>query len=137
MIRLMAFRVAGVSVPGPSDVLGAAQAAAGWSARAVETAVSLPERLTTVLDDVDHLVRRIAAVADRADRLIDQAGAIVARADTTTQIARTIVARAESVVGSAEVITAEADQVVHSASRDHRPGRADCRRRGDQHRGSR
>jgi hypothetical protein len=137
MIALMAFRVAGVSVPGPSDVLGAAQAAAGWSARAVESAVALPERLATVLDDVDHLVRRIGAVAERADELVDraggilhgaeqavlasravveQAGTIVARADATTKTASTVVARAEGVVGSTETITARAGRIVEGAA---------------------
>ncbi len=91
----MAFRVAGVSVPGPFDVLGAAQAAAGWSARALEAAAGLPERLAAVLDDVEHLVRRVNAVADRADELVD---------------------RAAGVVGTAEKITATADRVVHDAA---------------------
>jgi hypothetical protein len=116
MIGLMAFRVAGVSVPGPSDVVGAAQVAAGWSARAVESAVALPERMAAVLDDVEALIRRINAVADRAEELVDRAGTIVARADATTQTASTIVARADAAVGSTEKITARAARIVDEAA---------------------
>ena len=93
----MAFRVAGVSVPGPSDVLGAAQAAAGWSAKAVETAVSLPERRQRalalgavrahVIDVRDEFVRDYAFPAL-------QAGALYAdRAPMTTALTRPLIAR--------------------------------------------
>lgn len=124
MIGGMAFRVAGVSVPGPSDVLGAAQTAAGWSAQAIGVAVGLPARLTAILDEVEALVRTITAVADRASALVDRAAGILDSAEQTvlgakavTEAAAALGDRAGTVVDATDELTTRARVVIDGAGR--------------------
>jgi hypothetical protein len=110
MIRQMAFRVAGVSVPDPSDVLEAASTAAGWSTRAVGLAASMPEWLGTLLDDADQLVQRITT--DNAATVILAAGALTTEATTAVTATTTLTARASAIVDDAAAATSGATRIL-------------------------
>src|SRR5437879_4846304 len=76
----MAIHIAGVSLPGPLDLLEAVRAVTGWGVEATEILAELPGRASILLAEVERLVRRINDVAERADRLVDKVDAVATAA---------------------------------------------------------
>ena len=82
MMRRMAIHIAGVSLPGPTDILEAVRSVTGWGAEATEVLAGLPARAEALLADVEALIGRINAVTARADTLVSRIDAISDRATT-------------------------------------------------------
>jgi ABC-type transporter Mla subunit MlaD len=102
----MAIHIAGVSLPGPSDLLDAVRAVTGWGAEATEVLAELPGRASSVLADVEQLIRRINDVAERADRLVDKVDAVANAASQVAERAGGLLADAGDLSSSAgELLT--------------------------------
>jgi hypothetical protein len=90
----MAIHIAGMSLPGPSDVLDAVRAVTGWGAETTELLAGLPARASRLLDEAERLVRHINDVADRADRLVDKVDAVANGANQVAGRAAGLIAEA-------------------------------------------
>jgi two-component system, OmpR family, response regulator len=58
MMGAMAVRIAGVALPTPNEVVGAAWSVAGWGARTVRLVAELPGRTEELLARLEALLRR-------------------------------------------------------------------------------
>ena len=121
MMRGMAVQIAGVTVPGPADVLsgviGTAWSVAGWGVRTVEVAAGLPERADRLLEQIEKLLGRIDDLAGRADSLVGRVDTVAAAAEHTVLAATAVTAQATAVVSRATLVTDGADLVVSGAGR--------------------
>ena len=90
----MAIHIAGVSLPGPLDLLEAVRAVGGWGVEATEVLAELPDRVSTLLADAEQLVRRINDVAERADRLVDKVDAVATAASQVAERAGGLISEA-------------------------------------------
>ncbi len=82
----MALRIAGLSVPGPGELLGTAQAVVSWTGAAVSTAAGLPSRVSRLLDEVERLVGHVQMVTQRAEDLMARTDPVVV---ATSQLVET------------------------------------------------
>jgi X-X-X-Leu-X-X-Gly heptad repeat protein len=106
-------RIAGLPVwVGPSDVVTGARAVMGWTEEAVEVVASLPERASTLLDDVEALVARIATVADRVEGIADRADVIVGSVDEVLVGVRTAVTSVDAVLADADGLVRRVDPLL-------------------------
>ncbi|HEX4248817.1 MAG TPA: hypothetical protein VH008_13220 [Pseudonocardia sp.] len=117
----MAVQIAGVTVPGPADVLSdvfsTARSVAGWSVRTVEVVAGLPERADSLLEQIERLLGRIDDLAARADSLVGRVDTVAAAAERTVLAASSVAGQAAEVVGRATLVTEGADLVVSGAVR--------------------
>lgn len=110
-------RIAGLPVlAGPSDVLAAVRAVAGWTDEAVELVGSLPGRTTVLLDEVTALVSRINRIADRVEAVVDHAEGLVERVGGVAEGADALVTRAGGVADGAAGVASRAREVVEKAA---------------------
>jgi hypothetical protein len=65
MMPRMAIQIAGVSLPGPTEVLGTARSVADWGVRTVQLAGELPARADALLDSLERLLRRWSSRSPR------------------------------------------------------------------------
>jgi hypothetical protein len=117
MMRGMAVQIAGLTVPGPADVLGAVWSVAGWGVRTAELAAGLPERADRMLDQIERLLGRIDDLAARADSLVGRVDTVAAAAERTVLAATSVTEQATAVVSRANLVTDGADLVVSGAGR--------------------
>src|SRR6266436_221574 len=106
MIAGMAVQIAGITLPGPTEVLGealgTARSVAGWGARTAEVVDALAER-------ADSLVARVDAVAGAAEQTVLAASAVAGEAAG-------VVSRAVAVTDSASVVVTGAGKITESAA---------------------
>ena len=115
-MRRMAMHVAGVTLLGPTEVLGAARSVAEWSGRAVTTAVRLPDRFTALLDGVEMLISRIDDLSKRADELVTRVDMIAEAAGQAVVHANAVADGASAVIDRADLIADDAGRVATTAS---------------------
>jgi ABC-type transporter Mla subunit MlaD len=116
MMRRMAMHVAGVTLLGPTEALGAARSVVEWSGRAVTAAVRLPDRVTALLDGVEMLISRIDDLSKRADELVTRVDAIAEAAGQAVVHANAVADGASAVIDRADLIADDAGRVATTAS---------------------
>jgi hypothetical protein len=97
----MAINIAGVSLPGPTDLLDAVRAVTGWGVETTELIAGLPGRASKLLDEVERLLGHINDVADHADRLVEKVDAVATAANQVAGRAGSLVAEAGDLSRSA------------------------------------
>lgn len=112
----MALRIAGLPVPGPTDLFACARAVAGWTGEAVWMAAALPERVLRLLDVLDRLVERISGVADRVDAVLERVDGLLVRVDVVATSAEELLGSVRTVAESAACIVVRARTVVEEAA---------------------
>lgn len=108
----MAIHVAGITLPGPNDVLDSIRAVTGWSAEATEVLAELPGRLSTLFGDIDTLLRRINEVAAGAEVLVSRIDLVAAAAEQTVAAVTAVTDRATTVVGQVNTVAGNASTLV-------------------------
>ena len=119
----MVLRVAGLPVwVGPSDLVATARAVVGWTDEAVGIVAALPERVSTLLDEVDVLVGRVGDIATRVeaeigrvDGVVDAVDGVLVRVNAVADGAALIVADAGAVAAEAAVVVGNAQTVAGRA----------------------
>jgi len=121
MIAGMAVQIAGITLPGPTQVLGealgTARSVAGWGARTAEVVAALPERADALLVTIEKLISRIDALAERADSLVARVDAVAGAAEQTVLAASAVAGEAAGVVSRAVAVTDSASVVVTGAGK--------------------
>src|SRR5882762_4344262 len=86
----MAVQIAGITLPGPTEVLGealgTARSVAGWGTRTAEVVAALPERADALLVTIEKLISRIDALAERADNLVARVDAVAGAAESAASV---------------------------------------------------
>jgi hypothetical protein len=113
----MAIQIAGVSVPGPTEVLGTARSVADWGVRTVQLAGGLPERADALLGSVERLIGRIDSLAERADTLVGRVDTVAAAAERAVLTASSVAGDAAAVVNRANLVTDSANLVITGAGK--------------------
>jgi len=117
----MAVQIAGITLPGPTEVLGealgTARSVAGWGARTAEVVAALPERADALLVTIEKLISRIDALAERADSLVARVDAVAGAAEQTVLAASAVAGEAAGVVSRAVAVTDSASVVVTGAGK--------------------
>jgi ABC-type transporter Mla subunit MlaD len=109
-------RIAGIDVPGPSDVLAGARSVAGWAGEVVGVAAELPRRTVTLLDDVAGLVGRIGRIAERVEILLERVEGVADRADALVVRVGGTADEAERLVANVADTASEAGSLVASVT---------------------
>jgi hypothetical protein len=117
MMPRMAIQIAGVSLPGPTEVLGTARSVADWGVRTVQLAGELPERADALLDSVERLLRRMDSLAERADTLVGRVDTVAAAAERAVLTASAVAGEAAAVVSRANLVTDGAAVVITGAEK--------------------
>ena len=117
----MAVQIAGITLPGPTEVLGealgTARSVAGWGTRTAEVVAALPERADALLETIEKLITRIDALAARADSLVARVDAVAGAAERTVLAASAVAGEAAAVVSRAVAVTDSAAVVVTSSEK--------------------
>ena len=108
----MAVQLAGIPLPGPSDVLGTVRSVTEWSARLLGVLGALPERTEALLNQVETLLYRMEELSGRAEELLERVGEVTSAAEQTVRTANTVAASAGGVIDWANQIADGAGAVV-------------------------
>lgn len=108
-------RIVGLTIPGPSEVLGAVQALAEWAGNAAGVAAALPTRVDTLIGELEHLLAALAGATEHAEVLLARTDAVVAGAERNVADVRVATAAASRAITSAEEVTGEAGRTASSA----------------------
>lgn len=113
----MVLRIAGLPVwVGPSELMAGARATMGWTDDAVELVGGLPQRVASLLDEVEGLVGRVSRIAERADVLVDRAEAVVGSIDGVLVDVRATVAGVDGVLSDTGTLVSRAATVAEGAA---------------------
>jgi methyl-accepting chemotaxis protein len=104
----MAVQLAGITLPGPVDVLGTVRLVAEWGVHTVRVIGALPDRAAVLLDQIDKLIARMDDLTERAD-------ALIVRVDSIAASAQEIVLGANAVTGGAAGVIERASQLTDGA----------------------
>lgn len=111
----MAVRIGGLTILGPTEILGAVQALTKWAGSAAEVTAALPNRVDTLLGEVEHLLGTLARATEHAEVLLARTDAAVSVAERNLADIREATAAASRVITSVEEVNARAGRAVGNA----------------------